>query len=227
VTRAAAYAAQRIATRDRIAGGAIVAGRKIGLTSVAARQPFDAAEPVHGVLFGSMRRQSGETVALSQFMAPGVEVELAFVLKHDLHGPDCNIPAVLAATACFVPAIEIIDSRLAAPPRLDSVIAGNAGAAAFVLGTRKLNPARVDAGSIAAVLRRNGSVEGSGISGSVMGHPARAVAWLANDLAQSGQHLRRDDIILTGAFIGPVPVHPGDRVEASFRGFGQLSVAFA
>jgi 2-oxo-hept-3-ene-1,7-dioate hydratase len=221
------YAVQRHATCKRISGGAIAVGQKIGLTSVATRQMFQADEPIHGILFRAMMIHSGATVPISHYIAPRVEVELAFILEHDLRGPNCTISDVLAASAYVVPAIEIIDCRLSAPPRLGNIIADNAGAAGFVLGCQKLNPTEVDLGSIAAVAWRNGRIEGSGITDSIMGHPALAVAWLANDLAQSGQYLHREEIIMAGAFIGPILVDAGNFIKADFHAFGEVSLYFS
>jgi 2-keto-4-pentenoate hydratase len=42
-----------------------------------------------------------------------VEPEVAFVLKHPLAGPDLTVADVLRATDFVLPALEVIDSRIA------------------------------------------------------------------------------------------------------------------
>jgi 2-oxo-hept-3-ene-1,7-dioate hydratase len=231
VTLAHGYDAQRAATRRKITGGAIAVGWKIGLTSVAAQQMFNAAEPIRGVLFEEMRIQSGETIPMSRFCAPRVEVELAFVLKRDLRGPICTIPNVLEATAYVVPALEIIDDRVAPlrgePTPLATVVADNSGAAAFVLGDHHIAPRDDNLCKVTARLERNGLIEDIGESASIMGHPALAVAWLVNDLARQNVGLSAGDIILAGAFIGPRPICTGDVIEAHFGKYGNIMVRFA
>lgn len=51
-------------------------------------------------------------IPLERFITPRVEVELAFVLKSPLKGPDVSIEQVLAATDYVTPAIEIIDFKI-------------------------------------------------------------------------------------------------------------------
>ena len=46
-------------------------------------------------------------------MQPKVEPELAFLKAEDLVGPGVDLHRVLAATRAVVPAIEVIDSRIA------------------------------------------------------------------------------------------------------------------
>jgi len=53
----------------------------------------------------------GGAVDMSRLIHPRVEAEIAFVLRSELGGPDCDIDDVMAATDFILPAAEIIDSR--------------------------------------------------------------------------------------------------------------------
>ncbi|KAH8098090.1 hypothetical protein JL720_1017 [Aureococcus anophagefferens] len=46
--------------------------------------------------------------------------------------------------------------------------------------------------------------------------PLGALAWLANHLLARGDHLRKGDLVMSGATCGLTKVHPGDTVVASF-----------
>ena len=77
------------------------------------------------------------------------------------------------------------------------------------------------------ILEKNGDIIQTGAGGAVLGHPAVAVAWLANAVAQFGVGLSAGDIIMPGALCGAVDVGAGDLLQASFDGLGTVSVRFA
>jgi 2-oxo-hept-3-ene-1,7-dioate hydratase len=106
------YAISREWVKHKIAEGRIVKGHKIGLTSRAMQQSSQIDEPDYGTLLDDMFFEQGGDIPFKRFIAPRVEVELAFVLGKKLQGPNVTIFDVLAATDYVVPAIEIIDARI-------------------------------------------------------------------------------------------------------------------
>ena len=85
----------------QVAAGRQVIGHKIGLTSRAMQISSQIDEPDFGTLLDSMRftATAGEVLQIptDRFVAPRVEVELAFVLKSPLQGKDVTVEDVLAA----------------------------------------------------------------------------------------------------------------------------------
>ena len=66
-----------------------------------------------------------------------------------------------------------------------------------------------------------------GVFGSaIQGHPAAAVAWLANTLGEYGVSLNKGDIILSGALAPLVNAASGDEFMMSITGMGQCSINF-
>jgi 2-keto-4-pentenoate hydratase len=57
-----------------------------------------------------------------------------------------------------------------------------------------------------------------------MGHPARAVAILANELGAAGDRLRAGDLITTGSLVNPVAMAAGDLFVASYGGLGRITL---
>ncbi len=220
----AGYAVQALAASLRCANGGSAVGYKIGLTNSIAQRVYGSKEPISGVLFKAMQFENKNRISSAKFIAPKIEVELAFILKRDLSGLACSLTEVLDAIDYAVPALEIIDSRFSKAPRIAQIIADNAGAAGFVLGAKKNKPGTRDWGSITAVMMRNDIPECSGVTSSVLGCPALAVVWLAKHLAKQQTILRAGDIILSGAFIGPLPVRTGDSIKADFGRFGDVSI---
>jgi 2-oxo-hept-3-ene-1,7-dioate hydratase len=90
------YAIQREWVGLELADGRTIKGRKIGLTSRAMQQASQITEPDYAPLMDDMFFETGCDIAIERFIAPRVEVELAFVLKRALKGPGINLFHCLA-----------------------------------------------------------------------------------------------------------------------------------
>jgi 2-oxo-hept-3-ene-1,7-dioate hydratase len=221
----------------QLAEGRKVIGHKIGLTSRAMQQASQIDEPDYGTLLDNMLYTCTPghvlNIAHTDFVVPRVEVELAFVLKEDLHGPEVTVDQVLAATDYVTPAIEIIDSRIEQFDRhtklmrkVFDTISDNAANAGIVVGAEKVNPLTSNLPWCGAILKLNGVVEETGLAAGVQGHPAVGIAWLANKLAPWGEHLKAGQIVLSGSFIKPVPAKVGDVFDADYGPLGRLQFQF-
>jgi 2-oxo-hept-3-ene-1,7-dioate hydratase len=226
------YAVSRAWVALKIAEGRQVRGHKIGLTSRAMQQSSQIAEPDYGTLLDDMFFGPGD-IPTERFIAPRVEVELAFVLKHRLQGPQVDVEQVLAATDHVQPAIEIIDARIEqfdrhskAMRKVFDTISDNAANAGIVLGGRKVHPREVDLPWVGAVLRQNGVVEETGLAAGVQGHPAVGIAWLAQKLAPWGEGLEAGEVVLAGSFTRPVAAKRGDVFDADYGPLGRFEFRF-
>jgi 2-oxo-hept-3-ene-1,7-dioate hydratase len=226
------YAVSRAWVKMKIAQGRVARGHKIGLTSRAMQQSSQIDEPDFGTLLDDMFFEPGEIPA-ERFIAPRVEVELAFVLKRRLEGAEVSVDQVLEATEYVTPAIEIIDARIEqfdrhskAMRRVQDTISDNAANAGIVLGGRKMNPRELDLPWVGAILRQNGTVEETGLAAGVQGHPAIGVAWLARKLAPWGERLEAGEVVLAGSFTRPVAAKKGDRFDADYGPLGRFEFRF-
>jgi 2-oxo-hept-3-ene-1,7-dioate hydratase len=221
----------------KLAEGRRVIGHKIGLTSRAMQIASQITEPDFGTLLDDMLFTCvpGHVLDIpaSRFIAPRVEVELAFVLKAPLKGPDVTLQQVLDATDYVTPAIEIIDSRIEQFDRHSKVmrkvfdtISDNAANAGIVMGGVRADPHSTDLPWCGAILRQNGVVEETGLAAGVQGHPAIGIAWLANKLAPWGESLQAGQIVLAGSFTRPVAAQAGDVFEADYGPLGVLKFRF-
>ena len=231
------YRVSRAWVAQQIAGGRQVIGHKIGLTSRAMQQASQIDEPDYGTLLDSMLFTCTPgtvlDIAFDRFIAPRVEVELAFVLKSDLQGPHVDVEQVLAATDYITPAVEIIDARIEQFDRHTKVmrkvfdtISDNAANAGIVVGAGRADARATDRPWVGAVLRQNGVVEETGLAAGVQGDPAIGIAWLANKLAPWGESLKAGQIVLGGSFTRPVAARRGDVFEADYGPLGRLDFRF-
>ena len=233
MTIADGYAVSRAWVQMKIAEGRQVRGHKIGLTSRAMQQSSQIDEPDYGTLLDDMFFAPGD-LPTERFIAPRVEVELAFVLKRDLAGADVTVEDVLAATEYVQPAIEIIDARIEqfdrhtkAPRKVFDTISDNAANAGIILGGERRHPREVDLPWVGAILRQNGVVEETGLAAGVQGHPAVGIAWLAQKLAPWGEGLQAGEVVLAGSFTRPVGAKRGDLFDADYGPLGRFQFRFA
>ena len=223
-----AYAIQTLNTDRRIAGGARIIGRKVGLTSRPMQELLGVDEPDYGVLLDDMVVEDGDEIALSRLVQPRVEAELAFVMGRDLVGPGVTTANALAAIAGALPAVEIVDSRVADwRIKLVDTVADNASSGLLVVGGRLRSVADLDLRLVGVVVTRRGELLDTGAGAAALGNPARCVAWLANKLASFGASLRAGDIVLPGAVHRMVSVRPGDVFRAEFAHLGAVTVRFS
>ena len=140
-----AYEIQLINIRQRVAEGARVIGHKVGLSSKAMQEMMGVDEPDYGHLLDEMQVFEDRPVPAGKYLYPRVEVEVGFVLADDLPGEGCTEDDVLAATAAFAPAIELIDTRIKDwKIKLCDTIADNASSAGWVLGEARVSPKDID-----------------------------------------------------------------------------------
>ena len=222
-----AYEVQRTVIDHRLGEGRKIIGKKVGLTSKAMQQALGVSEPDYGMLLDGVLIENGADYATGQLLQPRIEGEIAFVLKADLPGPDVTPEQVLAATDYIVPALEVIDSRIKDwKIKLPDTIADNASSARVVVGTGHLPVEGLDLANVEMVFEKNGEEIGRATGEAVLGHPANAVAWLANTMHSLGVTLNAGDLIMPGALTAMTPVQAGDTIKATFSSLGSVSVQF-
>jgi len=222
-----AYYIQQEQISERVANGAVVVGKKIGLTSKAMQDMFQVNEPDYGHLLDDMIRVDGEAIALDEFIQPKLEFEIAFVLKKDLKGPGVTILDVIEATDYIAPAFEVIDSRIKDwQIRFEDTVADNGSSARAIIGGMPTPIEDVDLAKIGMAVYKNGEFLDSAAGAAVMGNPTRAVAWLANALGKYDISLYAGEIVLSGALTAAVPIKAGDTFTADFAHIGSVSASF-
>jgi 2-keto-4-pentenoate hydratase len=214
------YQIQQDLISRRIASGSVIRGYKVGLTSKAMQELAGCSEPDFSALTADLFSQPGSDLRASDFFAPLAEAEIAFVLSADLPGPNVSAKDVVDATDYILPALEIVDARVAMQPGMTIVdtVADFASCGTVILGTGPKKLSGFDLDEIACNAYKNDTFITQGRASDVLGSPVNSVAWLANRLFEYGVNFRKGDIILTGSMIRAFPIGPGDTVRFSFKG---------
>ncbi|WP_121251769.1 2-keto-4-pentenoate hydratase [Nocardioides ferulae] len=225
---AAAYAVQSLIIADRLASGARVVGRKIGLTSPAVQQWLGVDTPDFGVLVDDMEYAEHDTVPMGRLLQPRAEAEIAFVLSADLTEGPFTAQSVRGAVDHARAAIEIVDSRITDwDIRLGDTVADNASSGLYVLGAERRTLDDFEPVDVEMVMTCDGEEVSTGTGAACLGDPLNALAWLAAAALDYGEPLRAGQVILSGA-LGPVhPLSPGAVVRADITGLGSVTATFS
>ena len=224
----AAYDVQRHNAMRRVAAGATIVGRKIGLTSPAVQQQLGVDQPDFGVLFDDMAYSDGASLPVDAVLQPRVEAEVAFVLKVDLAEGPLDAAQVRAAVDYAVAALEVCGSRIAGwDISFGDTVADNASAGAYVLGAEKKTLQEFVPRDVEMSMAVDGDEVSTGNGAACLGDPINALVWLARQARDLGEPLRSGQVILSGA-LGPMrPIEPGAQVEAHITGLGSVTMALS
>ncbi|WP_102271737.1 2-keto-4-pentenoate hydratase [Cytobacillus massiliigabonensis] len=219
-----AYFVQQELVNIKQEEGKRIIGPKMGLTSQAKMKQMNVDEPIYGYVFDYMLIDNGGKLPFHELIHPKVEAEIAFVIGEDIEGPGVSGAQVLAKTEYVLPALEIIDSRYENFNfTLPDVVADNASTSRVVFGTTLKKPELFELDLVGATLSINGEIKDLGAGAAVLGHPANAIARLANMLAKKGDKVRKGDVILSGALTGATMLAKGDVVSGKFDGLGEVT----
>jgi 2-keto-4-pentenoate hydratase len=210
-----------------VARGERVAGWKVGFTTRAVQQANDVQEPVSAFLLASGVFLGGAELPARRFVSPGVEAEVALVMRRELAGPGVTATQALLAVEGALPALELIDFRYDGKYVGTDVIAEGVFASAIVLGAALQPIAGVDLALEGLVYEHNGSIAGTATAAEVMGNPLNSLAWLANHLGGRGLGVRAGDVVMTGSVSRVLRPTGGDILRAAYTRLGTASVRLA
>jgi 2-keto-4-pentenoate hydratase len=189
----------------------------------AVQAQLGVSQPDFGVLFADMRIEDGGILPLASTLQAKAEAEIALIMAANIVDVDVTRETVAASVSHAVPAIEIVDSRIADwKITFADTVADNGSSAFFVLGGDHKLLAGLDLWTCGMVMEVNGEVQSLGAGAACLGHPLNAATWLARVLAARGEGLRTGDVVLTGALGPMVTLRPGDSVKATIGGLGTV-----
>ena len=213
--------------------GAPRAAYKIGATSQRAQDYLGLDTPFYGQIPAGALYHSPATLAASRFVFALAEPEFALTLGRDLP-PDAapfDVEQVAEAVAAVHPAIELVTSvwepwtEAGAP----ALVADNGVNGALVIGEGVIGEGvadwrRFDLAYHAVTVSLNDEPAGAGTGANALGHPLKALAWLAGERARRGDGLKAGDIVSTGVVTPFHYLRAGDEARADFGPLGQVSL---
>jgi 2-keto-4-pentenoate hydratase len=230
-----AYEIQRLNIAQRVAAGASVVGRKVGLTSLAMQKQLGVDQPDYGVILDDMVVAAPAIFDTSVLIAPRVEAEFSFRLGRDIPARSVaasplTVEELRACVDTVYLSMEVIDSRIADwKITLADTIADNASSARLVVGEGSVvTPQLFDSlPGVTLQLFCDDQLVGAGEGRAVLGDPLLGALWAVNKLGELGEDLAAGEIILAGAVHASVPLTPGSFWRVSADGFPSVSIQTA
>jgi 2-oxo-3-hexenedioate decarboxylase len=220
-----AYQVQDRILELRLERGETLVGVKLGVTSRAKQRQVNVTTPNVAWLTDAMVLAAGVPVPHRQLLQPRVEPEIAFLLGTDLAGPGVTAADAIASVRLVFGALEVIDSRYTGYQfTLPDVTADNASSGRFVIGPMGAEPTGLDLSLEACLLEVDGEVADSATGAAVLGHPAEALAFAANQLTRRGHRLEAGWLVLTGGMTDAIPLTPGRSISATFSSLGTVGI---
>jgi 2-keto-4-pentenoate hydratase len=222
------YAVQALVAEQ---SGRAVVGWKIAATSVAGQRHIGVEGPIAARLLGEHVVGSGLGFPMESNNMKVAEAEFAFRMGSDLpeRGTKYSVDEVMSAVAGLHPAVEIPDSRYHEFAKVGAAQLIADAACGRWLATGPAAPEGwrgLDLVAHEVVAWRNGQEAGRGTGKNVLGDPCVALTWLANELHVHGEHLRKGELVTTGACVAPMDVIAGDTMHVDFGLIGNVDVAF-
>lgn len=211
----------------RIAAGETIVGYKVGFTNIPIRNKMGWPDSMYGYVMNSMVVKSGNRIDLSNLIAPKIECEICFKLGKRLGGRNLSVKDVLSATEGVSASFEICDCRFTdwkCP--FPDIFADNGWACRVVLSDTWHPVSHLDLTEETVILIKNGQKVAEGRGASAMDHPARAVSWLAEKLAERNRELEAGQFVMTGTLTPIVTIEKGATYTATFSSLGEIDISF-
>ncbi len=209
-------------------------GRKIGFTNRNIWPQYGATSPIWHPVYDRtvvFADEGNATVSLAHSSQPLIEPEIAFKLRAPV-AANCTEPAdILRAIEWYAPSFEIVCCHFAGWKCSPAEFAAD-----FSLHWRLVVGTPVVVGDDLAALSqqlrdchvtlsKNDSVMDRGIGANALDHPALALAFLADILAQQPAFdpLAAGEIITTGTLTAALPIKAGETWQSRYEGLPGVS----
>lgn len=220
-----AYEIQRESVARRLGRGERRTGIKMGFTSRAKMLQMGIDTMIWGRLTSGMMVEEGGEIALSRYVHPRVEPEVAFLLGRALAGPVTLVEAA-AAIAAVAPAMEIIDSRYRDFKfSLADVVADNSSSSGYCIGP--WSAPDTDTANLGLVMSIDGRPVQIGSSAAILGHPLRSLVAAAAFASAAGEALPAGSIVLAGGATAAEALRSGAHVRLEMQRLGSVSFRVA
>ena len=205
--------------------GEEIIGYKIGCVSKDTQKKMGFTQPACGYLWKSELYQSGVTLNKKDYTNPAMEAEFGVMLNRDIKPELASFDYILQSIEGIYPLIEIHNLVFhGEEPYGAELLANNAIHAGVVLGSETKLP--IEKIETDLKLIYDNEIIDTWNNKMWPGDMLSELNWLVKEQAKNNNYLKKDDLILTGAYGFPVPINDKKLIEVTSSAFGDVKSTF-
>jgi 2-keto-4-pentenoate hydratase len=216
---------QSTVTKLRKKRGEEVIGYKIGCVSKETQKKMGLTQPAWGTLWKSELFVSGVELNKRDYVNPAMEAEFGVKLNRDIDPKLVSFDYILDSIESIYPLIEIHNLVFNGDePHGAELLANNALHAGVILGpeTKLIENNKI---TDLELIYDNKKVD-TWTEKKWPYDMLSEVEWLVKEQAKIKNTLKKNDLILTGAYGFPVPIDDKNLIEVKSSAFGQVKALF-
>ena len=209
----------------RLKRGEEIIGYKIGCILKNTQKKMGFTHPASGFLWKNELHQSGVELNKKDYSNPAMEAEFGVTLNRDINPELVSFDYILESVQSIYPLIEIHNLVFNGDaPNGAELLANNAIHAGVVLGPENKVPNSNEITDLKLIY--DNEVVDKWIDKKWPFDMLGEIEWLVRDKAKTNNILKKNDLILTGAYGFPVPINEKKLIEVTSSAFGDLSSIF-
>ena len=212
-------------TKLRIGRGEKVIGYKIGCVAKETQKKMGFNQPAWGTLWNSELYESGARLEKKNYSNPAMEAEFGVKLNRDIDPKLVSFEYILESIDYIYPLIEIHNLVFNGDePYGAELLANNALHAGVVLGPK--NKISKDKKITDLKLIFDNQIVDSWYDKKWPLDMLSEVEWLVKEQEKISNILKKNDLILTGAYGFPIPINSNSLIQVSSSKFGNVECKF-
>ena len=216
---------QNKVTKLRVSRGEEIIGYKIGCVSKDTQKKMGFTHPASGYLWKSELHQTRVELNKKNYSNPAMEAEFGIILNRDINPELLSFDYILESVKSIYPLIEIHNLVFNGdPPNGAELLANNAIHAGVILGPKNKVPNNNENTDLKLVY--DNEIVDKWIDKKWPFDMLGEIEWLVKDKAKKKKILKKNDLILTGAYGFPVPIKEKKLVEVTSTAFGDVTSTF-
>ena len=225
ITIADAYKIQSLVTKLRIKRGEKVIGYKIGSVQKQTQKKYGFSHPAWGRLWENELHFNGAQLNRNNYSNPAMEAEFGIKLKRTLKPENISLEYILDSIETIHPIIEIHNLIFyGKKPHGAEHISNNAINAGIVCGAGIKKPKVNEITDLKLIYDKKIIDEWTNKIWPL--DLMSKIEWFVKEQAKRNTIIKKNDLILTGAYGPPIPIDDVNLIEVHSSLFGNVSANF-
>ena len=205
--------------------GEEIAGYKIGCVSKDTQKKMGFTQPACGYLWKNELYSSGVVLNKKNYTNPSMEAEFGVILNRDIKVELSSLEYIKDSIEGIYPLIEIHNLIFYGDePYGAELLVNNAIHAGVVLGPETKLPTNKLETDLKLIY--DNEIMDTWVNKKWPIDMLTEVDWLVKEQAKNDNHLKKGDLILTGAYGFPVPINDKKLIEVKSSAFGNVKAIF-